>query len=310
MVDGGWEIARGERGWPEMLEDLRDPPERLYGRGSAEALSAPCLSVIGARRASPYGLAIAEMAARVAAGCGVTVVSGGAMGCDHAAGAAAIAAGGSTVVVSGCGADVVYPPSSLDVFEGAVAGGGAVVSMERWGAGPRRWAFPKRNALIAALSRVLVVTEAGASSGTMSTAEAAAELGRTVYAIPGSIFSPLSAGTNRLISEGALVIPDEQSLTVALSLDYGHAALSPGAPARGSGPVVAALLASPSRPEELALRLGEDVLTILRTLTDYEARGIVERLPDGRYSPTRTLLLEQNRGSGTASSAPGAAGGG
>ena len=305
-MEGGWEIERGERGWPELLEDLQSPPERLYGMGDVEALSTPCISVVGARRASPYGLAIAEMAARVAVGCDVTVVSGGAMGCDHAAGAAALAAGGRTVVVSGCGADVVYPPSSLDVFQGAAAGGGAVVSMERWGATPRRWAFPKRNALIAALSSVLVVTEAGASSGTLSTAETAAELGRTVYAIPGSIFSPLSAGTNRLISEGALVIPDEQSLTVALSLDFGQAALAPGVPARGSGPVVTALLASPSRPEELALRLGEDVLTILRTLTDYEARGIVERLPDGRYSPSRALLLEQNRGSDEAGPQKGA----
>lgn len=296
--EGGWELERGERGWPETLEDLARPPERIFGRGSVEALSTPCLAVVGARRATPYGLAIAEMAARVAAACGVTVVSGGAMGCDHAAGAAALGAGGRTVVVSGCGADVVYPPTSADVFRGAVERGGAVISAERWGAGPRRWAFPKRNALIAALSQVLVVTEAGARSGTMSTAEAAVELGRTVYAIPGSIFSPNSAGTNRLLAEGAAVIPDEQSLGVALSLDFGHAPLSAEAPGRGAGPVVTALLASPARPDELALRLGEDVVTVLRTLTDYEARGIVERLPDGRYSPTRELLLGQNRGSG------------
>lgn len=305
MTDGGWELVRGERGWPETLEDLRVPPERLYGLGSVEVLSTPSLAVVGARRATPYGLAIAEMAARTAVGCGATVVSGGAMGCDHAAGAAALRAGGRTVVVSGCGADVVYPATSADVYRGAVERGGAIVSAERWGAGPRRWAFPKRNSLIAALSQVLVVTEAGIRSGTMSTAEAAAELGRTVYAIPGSIFSPESAGTNRLISEGASVIADEQALSVALSLDFGHLPLARQEGARGHGPVVSALLASPSRPEELAVRLGEDVLTILRTLTDYEARGIVERLPDGRYSPTRTLLLEQNRGPRIASSALG-----
>lgn len=301
MVEGGWELERGERGWPAALEDLRVPPERLYGLGSVEALSTPCLAVVGARRATPYGLAIAEMAARTAVGCGVTVVSGGAMGCDHAAGAAAIGAGGRTIVVSGCGADVVYPASSEDVYRGAVERGGAVVSAERWGTGPRRWAFPKRNGLIAALSRVLVVTEAGVRSGTMSTAEAAAELGRTVYAIPGSIFSPGSAGTNRLISEGASVIADERELGIALSLDFGCLPLARNEGGRELGPVVSALFASPSRPEELAIRLGEDVLTVLRTLTDYEARGIVERLPDGRYSPTRALLLEQNRGPRAAS---------
>lgn len=297
MEDCKWELARGERGWPEGLEDLARPPERIFGLGSVEVLSTPCLAVVGARRATPYGLAIAEMAARTAAGCGVTVVSGGAMGCDHAAGSAALGAGGRTVVVSGCGADVVYPSTSLDVFRGAVERGGAVISAERWGAGPRRWAFPKRNALIAALARVLVVTEAGVRSGTMSTAEAAADLGRTVYAVPGSIFSPNSAGTNRLLAEGAAVIPDEQALMVALSLDFGHAPLAGEAPDRGAGPVVSALLASPARPDELAVRLGEDVVTVLRTLTDYEARGIVERLPDGRYSPTEAFLLEQNRGS-------------
>lgn len=292
---GGWEVRKGEAGYPDSLLDLARPPEVLYGRGDPSSLAGPCLSIVGSRRATPYGEAIAEMAARVAADAGVTVVSGGAMGCDRAAGIAALRAGGRTVVVSGCGADVVYPSTSRDVYEGAVASGGAVVSVERWGTGPRRWAFPKRNALIAALSKVLVVTEAGVRSGTLSTAEEATELGRTVYAIPGSVFSPGSAGTNRLIADGARVIPDEQSLSVALSLDYGAAALV-GPDARSApGPVMSALLATPLRPDELAARMGESVLTVLKTLTDFEARGHVERLPDGRYAPTRGYLTGERR---------------
>ena len=288
---GGWEIGVTDERYPEALRELSHPPERIYGRGDPAALAGPCLSVVGSRRATPYGLAIAEMAARVAAGHAITVVSGGAMGCDHAASAAALRAGGRTVIVSGCGADVTYPQSSRDIYEGAVGRGGAVISEQRWGTGPRRWAFPRRNALIAALSEVLVVTEAGARSGTLSTAEAAAELGRTVYAIPGSIFSPNSTGTNRLIADGARIIPDEQTLLVALSLDYGaaHLAAEPGR--RDAGPVLSALLASPARPDDLATRLGEDVLTVLRTLTDFEARGLVERLPDGRYAVTQAYLL-------------------
>lgn len=289
-----WELTRGDDLWPPALDDLARPPERIFGRGDPEALRGPCLSVVGARRPTPYGVAVAEMAARVAAGCGVCVVSGGAMGCDRAAGAAALAAGGRTVVVSGCGADLVYPASSRDVYEGAVERGGAVVSAEPWGSGPRRWAFPKRNALIAALSRVLLVTEAGLRSGTMSTAEAALELDRIIYAVPGSIFSPSSAGTNRLIAEGARVIPDERSLAVALALDYGRVPLAAPLARDAPGPVMSALLASPLRPDELAARMGEDVLTVLRTLTDHEARGLVERLPDGRYSPTREFLLGHN----------------
>lgn len=291
--NAGWQIERGSSLYPRALEDLPRPPERLYGMGSPEALDAPSLSIVGARRATPYGLSIAEMAARVAVECGLSVVSGGALGCDHAAGMAALRAGGRSIVVSGCGADVVYPRSSTDLFEGTVAQGGAVISLEPWGSGPRRWSFPKRNAVIAALSNVLVVTEAGARSGTLSTAKVASELDRIVYAIPGSIFSPNSSGTNRLIADGARVIPDEQSLSVSIALDYGLVRMA-GTCAREGGPVMSALLASPSRPDELAERLNESVLTVMRTLTDYEARGIVERLPDGRYTPTQSYLLGHN----------------
>lgn len=290
----GWVIERGEDGWPSAMEELARPPERLFGLGDPAVLLGPCVSIVGARRATPYGLAIAEMASRISVECGITVVSGGAMGCDHAAGSAALKAGGATVVVSGCGADVVYPSTSRDVYEGAVASGGAVISVEPWGSGPKRWSFPRRNELIAALSRVLVVTEAGRRSGTMYTAEAAVELGRVVYAIPGSIFSPNSSGTNRLLSEGARVIADETELSMAISLDYGVMRLGQKGGERAAGPVLSALVASPARPDELAERLNESVLTIMRTLTDHEARGLVERLPDGRYSPTQSFFLGQN----------------
>lgn len=292
----GWVIERGEEGWPSALEELARVPGRIFGLGDPAALLGPCVSIVGARRATPYGLAIAEMAARISAECGITVVSGGAMGCDHSAGSAAIMAGGKTIVVSGCGADAVYPSTSSDVFEGAVAGGGAVISVEPWGSGPKRWSFPRRNELIAALSHVLIVTEAGRRSGTMYTAEAAVELGRIVYAIPGSIFSPNSSGTNRLLSEGARVIADETELSTAISLDYGLMRLGQKSARGAVGPVLSALVASPARPDELAERLNESVLTVMRTLTDHEARGLVERLPDGRYSPTQSFYLGQNEG--------------
>ena len=171
---------------------------------------------------------------------------------------------------------------------------GAVVSLERWGQTPRRYAFPRRNAVVAALCKVLVITEAGQVSGTMSTADAALELGRTLYAIPGSIFSPNSSGTNRLAAEGARIIPDEASLELAISMDFGVARFCSQGERPAAGPVLSALVACPSRPDELAARLNEDVLTLLRTLTDHEARGLVERLPDGRYSPTKEYLLGQN----------------
>ena len=290
-----WELSPDDEEFPQSLHDLEPVPETLYGRGDPKVLQGPCLSVIGARRATPYGIAVAEMAGRVAAESGIVVVSGGAMGCDCAAGRAALEAGGKTVVVSGCGADMVYPASSADVYAGAVATGGAVISLERWGSPPRRYAFPKRNAIIAALSTCLFVTEAGMRSGTMSTADVAVELGRKVYGIPGSIFSPLSAGTNWLISEGARVICDEASLEAAISLDYGRLRFS-DAPGRREdlGRVLSALVASPSRADDLAARLGENIITVLSALSDYEATGVVTKLPDGRYAPTSAFYLSHN----------------
>ena len=143
-------------------------------------------------------------------------------------------------------------------------------------------------------------------SGTMSTADVAVELGRKVYGIPGSIFSSLSAGTNWLISEGARVICDEASLEAAISLDYGRLRFS-DAPGRREdlGRVLSALVASPSRADDLAARLGENIITVLSALSDYEAAGVITKLSDGRYAPTSTFYLSHNGLAGTKASPAG-----
>ncbi|MCH3968281.1 MAG: DNA-processing protein DprA [Atopobiaceae bacterium] len=297
MPDDGWTMAPSDDSYPPLARDAHEGSgfERIWGVGSAEVLSRPCVSVVGARRATPYGLAVAEMVGRVAAESGIVVVSGGAMGVDRAAGLAAVDAGGATVVVSGCGADVVYPRSSADVFDAARTQGGAVISLGSWGTQPRRYAFPKRNVLIAALSPVLVVTEAGLPSGTMSTAVSAAELGRSVYCAPGSIFSPNSRGTNQLLYDGARPFIGETTLQDMLEDDYRLLRLSPtGSHCQERGRILSALVASPARPDDLASRLGEGLLTILRTLSDYESRGLVTRLADGRYAASEASLLGHN----------------
>ena len=285
MKDMQWELRPGDELYPASLESEPGVTAGvIYGRGDPNALQGSCLSVIGARRATPYGIAIAEIAGRVAGESGIVVVSGGAMGCDHAASRAAIDAGGKTIIVAGTGADRVYPMSSSDIFHDAVETGGAVISLERWGANPTKYTFPKRNVIIAALSPVLLVAEAGEKSGTMSTADAAVQMDKTIYAAPGSIFSPNSQGTNRLITEGAMPICSEVDLETRLSMDYGVLRIiADGIPPQ-MGEIISALVASPMRPDELAPRLGQSVLTLLRTLADYEARGIVEHLPDGCYS--------------------------
>jgi DNA processing protein len=292
-----WELRRGEEGFPHMAEDCPGIGDVIYGMGNRHLLEGPCLSVVGTRKATPYGLSVAKMAGEVAAGLGITVVSGGARGCDYAAGRAALDAGGRTIVCAGCGADMLYPSSSADLFEDARSSRGAVIALEGWGSRPRRWCFPKRNQLIACLSRSVLVAEAGMPSGTFSTATYAAELGRNVYAVPGSIFSKQSRGANRLIESGAAIIADEVALQVRIALDYGQLALqaqdATTTDAEAHDPLLEALRASPARTEDLAATLGVDALTMVRTLASYESRGLVVRMADGRYSPSEAVLLAE-----------------
>lgn len=292
------ELARGDSGFPPALRDLEAKVARIYVVGDPEVLSGDCLSVIGARRATPYGLACARMAGRVAAECGVTVVSGGACGCDQEAGRAALEAHGRTVVIPGCAADVVYPSSSADLFADAVERGGCVVSLERWGTEPRKYMFVRRNDAIAALSQALLVCEAGRPSGTFGTATTAAELGRRVYAVPGSIFSPNSRGTNWLIESGAAIVTDERALEGLVALDYGRLRMVSPEPPETRGRLMDALVASPMLPDELARHLGLDVPSTLALLTELELVGSVSRLADGRFTPSQELLVGHNAVSG------------
>ena len=289
-----WELAADDSGFPPRLRDLGSKVARLYGIGSPEALVGDCISIIGARRATPYGLTCADMAGRVAAECGVTVVSGGARGCDHAAARGALDAGGATVVVPGCGADVLYPRMSDDVFVDALTQGGCVVSLDPWGSAPHKHSFVRRNAVIAALSQALIVCEACKPSGTFGTATVAAELGRRVYAVPGSIFSPMSSGTNWLLETGASIVCDEDSLAGLISLDYGRLRFEPRADTSSRGTLLDALVASPMDVGEVAALLGLSIPQAFGKLSEYEAAGMVCRLADGRFVPTREVLLRHN----------------
>ena len=257
-------------------------------RGNPEVLSTPALSIIGARKASPYGLAVAELAAKVAVEAGVTVVSGGAVGCDQASGWAAVNSGGKHVVVLGTGADVVYPRSSAGLIMRTLDTGGAVVSISPWGMGPRKFAFPRRNRVIAALSQALFVSEAGMPSGTFSTAEAAMDLGRELLVVPGSILSPESRGTNYLIANGACCIIDEESIEIAISRIYGTLRYS-----RPEQTVMHALIASPLKVDDIAALVSLDAVGVLKLLGSLELEGLIERMMDGRYAPSKFALHAQ-----------------
>ena len=287
MAEGTFELHPGDALYPESVLELSDVPQTLFVRGNPEVLSTPALSIIGARKASPYGLAVAELAAKVAVEAGVTVVSGGAVGCDQASGWAAVNAGGKHVVVLGTGADVVYPRSSAGLITRTLDTGGAVVSISPWGMGPRKFAFPRRNRVIAALSQALFVSEA------------AMDLGRELLAVPGSILSPESRGTNYLIANGACCIIDEESIEMAISRMYGTLRYSrPDAPGiadldQTQQTVMHALIASPLKVDDIAALVSLDAVGVLKLLGSLELEGLIERMMDGRYAPSKFALHAQ-----------------
>jgi len=197
-------LAPDDPRYPARLRELVPAPA-LWVRGALEDDDALAIAIVGARRATPYGLEVAAQLARDLAARGVTIVSGFARGVDSAAHRAALDAGGRTLAVLGCGIDVVYPPENRRLAD-AVAARGALVTQFAPGTAPLPYHFPARNRTLAALVLGVVVVEAAARSGSLSTAGFAGDLGREVYAVPGKITSPTSAGAHRLLRDGARLV--------------------------------------------------------------------------------------------------------
>ena len=247
------------------------------------------MAIVGSRRPSPYGEAVAEQLGLELAQAGVVVVSGLALGVDAAAHRGALNAGGVTVAVMGTGVDVVYPAAHGALAEAILAGGGALVSQFPDGAAPRRQNFPARNHTIAALSDVVVVVEAAEGSGALITAEAALQLHKEVMAVPGSVFSPLSVGCHQLLRDGAGLVQNSRDVLAAAGRG-GEVLDDPlKAPPRlgirlGAGrdgmlnhlSDVLALNAS-----EIARKLGLPIAEVLSRLTALELDGAVRRRGDG-----------------------------
>jgi len=214
-------VRRGEPGYPQRLLRARSVPELLYVRGSIDHAAAPCVGIVGTRRATHYGLEIATELGRELARRGIVVVSGLARGIDGAAHRGVLAAtdrvNGPLAVVGG-GVDVVFPAQHRRLWEEVVETGG-IISEAPPGAAPEGWRFPQRNRIIAALSQVLVVVESSRQGGAIHTVLAANAYGVPVLAVPGSVRSPQSEGTNAIIQEGgAHLVLDVHDVLAALSL--------------------------------------------------------------------------------------------
>ena len=192
------------------------PDAAMRTRGRWPPPDGPRAAIVGSRRPSPYGEAVAEQLALDLARAGVVVISGLALGIDAAAHRGALNAGGVTVAVMGTGVDVIYPSAHSVLAEAIVSGGGALVSQFPDGTAPRRHNFPARNYTMAALADLVVVVEAGEGSGALITAEAALDLHKEVMAVPGSVFSPLSVGTHGLIRDGAGLVQNARDVLAAL----------------------------------------------------------------------------------------------
>ena len=203
--------------FPSYFEHLENPPAVLFLRGDAALLSESSLAVVGTRAASQYGIANAARLSARAARAGVTIVSGLAVGVDAAAHTAALQAGAKTIAVLGCGVDVVYPAENAELYR-AIASRGLLVSEFMPGTPPIGHHFVQRNRIIAAIARSVLVIEAGARSGALSTARQALDLGRDVMAVPGPIDLPNHVGSNTLLRDGAHIVCGEEDLLFYLGL--------------------------------------------------------------------------------------------
>jgi DNA processing protein len=261
----------------------------LRTRGRWPPPEGPRAAIVGSRRPSPYGEAVAEQLAADLARAGVIVISGLALGIDAAAHRGALLGGGVTVAVMGTGVDIVYPASHGQLAEEILAAGGALVSQFPDGTTPRRHNFPARNWTMAALSDVVVVVEASQGSGALITADAALDLHKEVMAVPGSVFSPLSVGTHGLIRDGAALVQNARDILAALGAvqevldDPLSAPKSLGvAPLPGRDGIVSHLsdvLAMSAA--EISRKLQLPVAEVLGRLTALELDGAVRRHHDG-----------------------------
>lgn len=210
------QIRRNTPEYPVRLLDLCDPPDSLYIYGDIRLLDLPMIAIVGARAASPEGMATAHYFAQALATEGYLIASGMARGIDGAAHRGALGLGQATIAVCGTGLDLVYPREHLDLAQ-AIGSRGLLVSEFAPGLGPKAWHFPRRNRIIAALSLGILVIEAAERSGSLITARLGCELGREIFAIPGSIHKPLSRGCHQLLQQGAKLVQCPQDILEELT---------------------------------------------------------------------------------------------
>ncbi|MDZ3827919.1 DNA-processing protein DprA [Pseudomonas monsensis] len=257
--------------YPALLAQIPDPPPLLFVAGDPHILEKPQLAMVGSRRASRPGMDTAAAFSRSLAGAGFVITSGLALGIDAVAHQAALDVGGLTVGVLGTGLENFYPQRNQRLAEAMIASGSAVLSEFPLDAGPSASNFPRRNRIISGLSLGVLVVEASVASGSLITARLAAEQGREVYAIPGSIHHPGARGCHQLIRDGAVLVETIEHILEALR-GWQHPALSKGTPS-ADHPLLCLLHAAPHTSEALAHSSGWTLPKVLAALTELEMEG-------------------------------------
>ena len=298
--DAGWQrdkrhhiIQHDGDEFPELLQQISNPPLFLYVDGNPDLLHLPSLAIVGSRNPTKAGERTAFEFARHLASMGFAIVSGLAQGIDTAAHRGALAAGGATIAFLGHGIDRIYPASNKQLAED-IAATGALVSEFPLGLSPRKELFPQRNRLISGLSLGTVVIEAARRSGSLITARLAAEQGREVFALPGSIHNPLARGCHQLIRQGAKLVETAEDIVSELAPLIGHILQNTmESSSKRSSPETLDneyvelrkyLSHDPISADELAESSGLTIDQVSSMLLILELHGEIEALSGGRYS--------------------------
>ena len=274
-------IHLGNSDYPPLLAEITDPPKCLWTRGDRRALAGTAVAVIGARAASPQGLVAAREIAADLARSGVVVVSGLARGVDSAAHQGALDSGGFTIAVLGTGIDRVYPAENAALAE-QIAAKGLLMTEFSPGAAPEDWHFPRRNRIISGLSKAVVVVEAREQSGSLITARLAADQGRDVMAVPGTIVGGINRGANALLRDGAKLV--ESAVDILQELGIPHPGLARRSPV-GQGLQVIEFTVD-DVASEMKIPPGE----ALARLLEWELTGEIQRIGSGRFIRSRSKV--------------------
>lgn len=277
-------IILNDRAYPKLLKEIYDPPQELYFLGDLRPEENYPLAVVGTRKISNYGKQVTIDLVRNLAKSGLTIISGLALGVDGLAHQTCLDVGGRTIAVLGSGLNQIYPPAHKKLSERIIESGGAVISEYPPDTQPAKWTFPMRNRIIAGMALGVLVIEAPETSGALITARCALDLGREVFAVPGSIYNQNSLGTNQLIKLGAKAVTKADDILDALNLELTVDQQREIKPASKEEKIILEILSKdPTHIDEIIKTSKLEAPIVSSTLVMMEIYGKVKHVGGGTY---------------------------